>query len=402
MAKKNKKISLLRYSATPLLIMKDIVHLDLDTFFVSVERLQNSSLAGKPVIIGGMSDRGVVASCSYEARRFGVSSAMPMKMARMLCRDAVFIRGDMELYSRYSDLVTEVIADRAPVYEKASIDEHYIDITGMDRFFGLWKWTKELRKAIIDHTGLPISFGLSVNKTVSKIATGEAKPNGELQVPQDTVKPFLAPLSIRKIPGIGEKTYPLLRSMGVSTIETLSRIPQDMMERLMGKSGIILWERANGIDSTPVKPYSERKSVSTETTFEQDTTDIIRMKEILIKMVEKLSFGLREEGKLTGCVTVRIRYSNFDTHTLQKNIPYTAFDHVLIPVVKELFNNVYQRRMLIRLIGVRFSKLVPGSPQLNMFEESTELINLYQALDRIRHRFGVKSIRRGISSEVAK
>jgi len=375
----------------------DIVHLDLDTFFVSVERLQNSSLVGKPVIVGGMSDRGVVASCSYEARHFGVSSAMPMKMARMLCRDAIFIRGDMELYSRYSDMVTEIIAERAPLYEKASIDEHYIDITGMDRFFGLLKWTKELRKSIMDHTGLPISFGLSVNKTVSKIATGEAKPNGELQVPKDTVKPFLAPLSIRKIPGIGEKTYPLLRSMGVSTIDTLSRIPQDMMERLMGRNGIILWERANGIDITPVRPYSERKSVSAETTFDQDTTDIIRMKEILVKMVEKLAFGLREQGKLTACVTVKIRYSNFDTHTLQKQIPYTAFDHVLIPVVKELFDKVYQRRMLIRLIGVRFSKLVPGSPQLNMFEESAEMINLYQALDRIRNRYGVKSITRGIA-----
>jgi DNA polymerase IV len=388
-----------------LLANRNIVHFDLDTFFVSVERLLNTSLLGKPVIIGGMSDRGVVASCSYEARRFGVSSAMPMKMARMLCKDAVVIRGDMELYSKYSHMVTDIIAERAPLYEKASIDEHYIDITGMDRFFGLLKWTQDLRSAIIHHTGLPISFGLSVNKTVSKIATGEAKPNGELLVPGEVVRPFLAPLSIRKIPGIGEKTYPLLRSMGVSTIETLSRIPVDMMERVMGKNGIILWERANGIDTTPVRPYSESKSVSTETTFDQDTTDIVRMKEILVKMVEKLAFELRDQQKLTACVTVKIRYSNFDTHTLQQHIPYTAFDHVLIPLVKELFNKLYQRRMLIRLIGVRFSDLVPGSPQLNMFEESSEMINLYQVLDRIRHRYGVRSISRGVSlksSEIAK
>ena len=388
-----------------LLANRNIVHLDLDTFFVSVERLLNTRLLGKPVIIGGMSDRGVVASCSYEARCFGVSSAMPMKMARMLCKDAVFIRGDMELYSKYSHMVTDIIAERAPLYEKASIDEHYIDITGMDRFFGLLKWTQDLRKTIIHHTGLPISFGLSVNKTVSKIATGEAKPNGELLVPKEVVKPFLAPLSIRKIPGIGEKTYPLLRSMGVSTIETLSRIPVDMMERVMGKNGIILWERANGIDTTPVRPYSESKSVSTETTFDQDTIDIIRMKEVLVKMVEKLSFELREQQKLTACVTVKIRYSNFDTQTLQQHIPYTAFDHVLIPMVKELFDKLYQRRMLIRLIGIRFSNLVPGSPQLNMFEESTAMINLYQVLDRIRHKYGVKSIRRGVdlkNSEVVK
>jgi DNA polymerase IV len=384
---------------------RNIIHLDLDTFFVSVERLQNPALSGKPVIIGGMSDRGVVASCSYEARRFGVSSAMPMKMARMLCRDAVVIRGDMESYSRYSHLVTDIIAERAPLYEKASIDEHYIDITGMDRFFGTLKWTQELRRAIIKNTGLPISFGLSVNKTVSKIATGEAKPNGELQVPKEVVPSFLAPLSIRKIPGIGEKTYPLLRSMGVSTIETLSRIPVDMMERVMGKNGIILWERANGIDTTPVLPYHEAKSVSTETTFDQDSIDIVRMKEILVKMVEKISFELRDQQKLTSCVTVKIRYSNFDTHTLQRQVPYTAFDHVLIPVVKELFDKLYQRRMLIRLIGVRFSGLVSGSPQLNMFEESTEMINLYQALDRIRRKYGQKIVRRAValkSSEVAK
>jgi DNA polymerase IV len=381
---------------------RNIVHFDLDTFFVSVERLQNPALLGKPVIIGGMSDRGVVASCSYEARRFGVSSAMPMKMARMLCRDAAFIRGDMESYSRYSHLVTDIIAERAPLYEKASIDEHYIDITGMDRFFGVLKWTHELRREIIKNTGLPISFGLSVNKTVSKIATGEAKPNGELQVMKEVVKPFLAPLSIRKIPGIGEKTYPLLRSMGVSTIETLSRIPVDMMERVMGKNGIILWERANGIDTTPVHPYHEAKSVSTETTFDQDSIDIVRMKEILVKMVEKIAFELRDQQKLTSCVTVKIRYSNFDTHTLQQQVPYTAFDHMLIPVVKEMFDKLYQRRMLIRLIGVRFSKLVPGSPQLNMFEESTEMINLYQALDRIRRKYGQKIVRRAVAFQMVK
>ena len=376
---------------------RNIVHFDLDTFFVSVERLQNPVLVGKPVIIGGMSDRGVVASCSYEARRFGVSSAMPMKMARMLCRDAVFIRGDMESYSRYSHLVTDIIEERAPLYEKASIDEHYIDLTGMDRFFGTLKWTQELRRAIISNTGLPISFGLSVNKTVSKIATGEAKPNGELQVMKEVVKPFLAPLSIRKIPGIGEKTYPLLRSMGVSTIETLSRIPVDMMERVMGKSGIILWERANGIDATPVQPYHEAKSVSTETTFDQDTIDIVRMKEILVKMVEKIAFELRDQQKLTSCVTVKIRYSNFDTHTLQQHVPYTAFDHQLIPVVKELFDRLYQRRMLIRLIGVRFSSLVSGNPQLNMFDDNIEMINLYQALDRIRRKYGQKIVRRAVA-----
>jgi DNA polymerase-4 len=380
---------------------RNIVHLDLDTFFVSVERLINPALLGKPVIIGGTSDRGVVASCSYEARSFGVHSAMPMKMARILCRDAVVVRGDMELYSRYSHTVTDIIAEKAPLYEKASIDEHYIDVTGMDRFFGTLKWTHELRQSIIKNTGLPISFGLSVNKTVSKIATGEAKPNGELQVSRDNVKPFLAPLSIKKIPMIGDKTYRLLRSMGIVTIDTLSRIPVEMMERVMGRNGIVIWEKANGLDSAPVIPYSESKSVSTETTFEQDSIDIIRMKEILVKMVEKIAFELRSQQKLTSCVTVKIRYSNFDTHTLQKHIPYTAFDHMLIPLAKELFDRLYQRRMLIRLIGVRFSGLVSGNPQLNMFEDSSEMIGLYQALDRVRRKYGQKIVRRGVAYTIS-
>ncbi|HNX87003.1 MAG TPA: DNA polymerase IV [Bacteroidales bacterium] len=377
-------------------LSRNIVHLDLDTFFVSVERLLRPELLGKPVIVGGTSDRAVVSSCSYEARRFGVHSGMPMKMARALCRDAVIVRGDMEQYSKHSAVVTQIIAERSPVYEKASIDEHYIDLTGMERFFGSLKWAHELREAIIKNTGLPISLGLSVNKTVSKIATGEAKPNGELQVVADRVKPFLSPLSIRKLPGIGEKTYPLLRSMGVSTIDTLSRIPVDMMERVMGKNGIALWEKANGIDLTPVEPYSESKSISTESTFEQDSIDIVRMKELLVKMVEKIAFELRDQQKLTSCVTVKIRYSNFDTHTLQQRVPYTAFDHQLIPVVRALFDRLYQRRMLIRLIGVRFSGLVSGNPQLNMFDDNLAMINLYQALDRIRRKYGQKIVRRGV------
>ena len=366
---------------------------------MSVERLVNSSLEGKPVIIGGMSDRGVVSSCSYEARKFGVHSAMPMKMARTLCRDAEFIRGDMELYSRYSHTVTDIIAERAPVYEKASIDEHYIDVTGMDRFFGTLKWTQELRQAIIRNTGLPISFGLSINKTVSKIATGEAKPNGELFVASHGVQPFLDPLSIRKVPMVGEKSYRLLRSMGVATIHTLRQIPPDMMERVMGKNGLVIWEKANGIDRTPIHPYHEAKSVSTESTFDQDSIDIPRMKELLVKMVEKISYELRDKQKLTSCVTVKIRYANFDTHTLQQKIPYTAFDHQLIPVARDLFDRLYQRRMLIRLIGVRFSGLITGAPQLNLFEDHTEMINLYQALDHMRNKYGKKIVQRAVAVE---
>jgi len=376
---------------------RSILHLDLDTFFVSVERLQNSRLEGIPVIIGGLSDRGVVASCSYEARKYGVHSAMPMKMARNLCHEAIVIRGDMDLYSKYSNLVTDIIADKAPMYEKTSIDEHYIDLTGMDRFFGNLTWAHDLRKSIIQNSGLPISFGLSLNKTVSKIATGEAKPNGEKQVLLDEVKPFLNPLSIQKIPGIGGKTFQMLRTMGIITIETLSKIPLEIMEKMMGVNGAVIWKKANGIDSTPVKPYSERKSISTERTFDQDSTDVKRMNEIIATMVEKLAFDLRKQQKLTSCVTVKIRYSNFDTYTLQKRISYTAFDHTLIEVAKDLFKRLYTRRLLIRLIGVKFSYLVHGFQQLNLFEDTPEMVNMYLAMDRIRKRYGSRSIRRAIA-----
>ena len=375
---------------------RQIIHLDLDTFFVSVERLMNSSLVGKPVIIGGTSDRGVVASCSYEARKYGVHSAMPMKTARMLCGDALIVRGDMDNYSRYSNVVTSIIAEDAPLYEKASIDEHYIDITGMERFFGTLKWTKELRQKIIRNTGLPISFGLSVNKTVSKIATGEAKPNGELEVPGELVKPFLNPLSIRKIPMIGNKAFRLLRSMGISNIKTLSDIPPDMIEKVLGKNGIVVWKKANGIDPSPVEPYSERKSIGSETTFEADTIDVAEIRRVLTGKVEKLAFELRKKQKLTSCITVKIRYSNFDTHTLQQRIPYTSFDHILIGKTLELFNRLYQRRMLIRLVGVKLSHLVGGVQQLDMFEDTPEMISLYNAMDRIRLRYGNKAVRRAV------
>jgi DNA polymerase IV len=376
---------------------RDIVHMDLDSFFVSVERLRNSSLDGKPILIGGASDRGVVASCSYEARRYGVHSAMPMKVARMICPDAVIIRGDMECYSRYSSTVTDIIAESAPVYEKASIDEHYLDISGMDRFFGCYKWTHELRQTIIRETGLPISFGLSANKTVARIATGEAKPSGELYVQKPGIPVFLAPLSIKKIPMIGEKSFRMLRAMGIDTISTLRQMPPELMERVMGKNGSEIWRRANGIDNTPVEPYLEQKSISTERTFGQDTTDIKMMRGLLAGMVEKLCFELRSQQKLTSCVTIKLRYANFDTHTLQKRIPYTSFDHTLTGIAVDLFDRLYNRRMLIRLLGVRFTHLVQGTQQLSLFENTPGMANLYRTVDQLKRRFGKKAVVKAVN-----
>ncbi|MFQ6600749.1 DNA polymerase IV [Flavobacterium sp. C3NV] len=370
-----------------------IVHMDLDTFFVSCERLTNSELSGIPLIIGG-GDRGVVASCSYEARKFGVRSAMPIHMAMKLCPQAKIIKGDMELYSRLSHDVTQVIQEKAPIMEKASIDEFYLDITGMDKFHGSYKWTDELAQSVIKETGLPISFSLSVNKTVSKIATGEGKPKGNLEIPEGNVQSFLNPLSIQKIPMVGNVTFQLLSRIGVRKIQTLSEMPPEVLQQMIGKNGLDIWKKANGIDHTPVEPYTERKSISTEHTFSQDTIDIIMLKSILIGMVEKLAFQLRSEQWLTSTITIKIRYANFDTETKQCKIAYTSADHILTKNVMELFEKVYQRRMRLRLIGIRFSGLVRGTYQINLFEDTEEMLSLYAAMDKMKSRYGFDAVMR--------
>lgn len=374
-----------------------VSHLDLDTFFVSVERLKNSQFVGKPLIVGGLSDRGVVAACSYETRKFGVHSAMPMKLALRLCPHAIVVRGDSESYSYYSRLVTDIIAESVPVMEKASIDEFYVDLTGVDRFFGCGKFMSELKSRIRKETGLPISYALASNKLVSKVATDDAKPDGQKEVAHGQEKSYLAPLPIDRMPGIGRKTSTLLQQMGVRTIKTLSEIPVPMMQNLLGKHGVELSRKANGIDPTPIVPYSEQKSISTEETFQQDTIDMKFLNSELIRMTEKLAFQLRQSKKLTGCVTVKLRYSNFDTVSKQMVIPYTASDTVLIAKAKELFAKLYEKRMLVRLIGVRFSHLVHGSHQISLFEDTEEAVRLYQAMDILRNKYGEEAVKRAIS-----
>jgi DNA polymerase-4 len=369
-----------------------IVHMDLDTFFVSCERLLDSRLIGKPVLIGGTSDRGVVASCSYEARKFGVHSAMPMRMAKMLCPEAIVLRGNSGIYSNFSKDVTDVIKEHVPLYEKTSIDEFYIDLTGTDKFFGCHKLASELRQRIIKETGLPISFGLSVNKTVSKIATGEAKPNNEIRILKGTEKPFLAPLSVRKIPMVGEVTYKSLCDLGVKRIKTVQDMPMELMHKVLGKNGLAIWKKANGIDNSPVIQYHERKSISTERTFNKDTTDINKLKSIIIAMAENLAYQLRRGNKLTACITFKIRYSDFQTYTQQQRIPYSAMDHNIIPVVLDLYKKLYNRRLLVRLIGVKFSHLVEGGHQINLFEDNEKFLHLSQAIDKMRERYGDRSV----------
>lgn len=372
---------------------RNVIHMDQDAFFVSVEVRKNPKLKNAPVIIGGTSDRGVVASCSYEARKYGVRSAMPSRMAKQLCPHAIFIRGNMDEYTKASHEITDILIEQVPLLEKASIDEHYIDMTGMERFFGCMKFAHELREKVINETRLPISFGLSVNKTVSKMVTNECKPNGEKEVARQLVQPFLNPLSIKKIPGLGDATFVKLSEMGIRFIGKLTEVPQEMMFKLMGKNGLSIWQKAHGIDNSPIVPYREQKSIGTQSTFDADTMDITAIKNLLMAMVTHIAFEMRQKRKLTACVTVMIRYSNFETVSRQAKIPYTALDNVLMEKAKELFTQLYDRRMLIRLVGVKFSHLVSGFEQIELYSDRQKIYNLYQMMDRIRNRYGTHAVK---------
>lgn len=379
---------------------RSIVHMDLDTFFVSCERLEDNRLNGKPILIGGASDRGVVASCSYEARKFGIHSAMPMKMAKDRCPEAIVISGNAANYTKYSRLVTDIIQDAVPVVEKSSIDEFYMDLSGMDRFFGCYKYAGELRQKIMRETGLPISFGMSINKTVSKIATGEAKPNNQMNVIDGEERSFLSPLSVQKIPMVGLKTYQMLCNLGVRRIGTIQQMPLEMLESVLGQNGIAIWKKAQGIDNNPVIQYSERKSISSERTFERDTIDVVRLRSIVFALAESLVFQLRKSEKVCACLTVKIRYSDFQTKTLQQRIPYSAADHEILPIVMSLFEKLHNRRLLVRLVGVRMSELVHGNYQMRLFDEGSRLATLYQSMDDIRGRFGERAILRAVGMKV--
>jgi len=376
---------------------KQLLHLDLDTFFVSCERLIDSRLKDKPLLVGGTGDRGVVAACSYETRRFGVQSGMPMKVAKQLCPEAIIIRGNSGIYSKYSHQVTDIIKEAVPIFEKASIDEFYADLTGMDTFFGSYKYASQLRQQIMNESGLPISFGLSANKIVSKIATGEAKPNNQLRIDNGYEKSFLAPLSIRKIPSVGAKTYGILRNLGIDKVQVIQEMPVEMLTSVLGKNGQTIWKRAHGIDNPPLIPFHERKSISTERTYAKDTIDMDKLKTTIFAMAENLAYQLRRGKKLASTISVKIRYSDFNTYSKQVKVPYTCADHVIIPSVMELFEKLYNRRLLIRLVGVKITDLVSGSYQIDMFDDAEQMINLYDAMDDIRERYGDLSIMRASS-----
>jgi DNA polymerase-4 len=369
-----------------------IVHIDLDSFFVSVERKFNPDLIGKPVLIGGSADRGVVASCSYEARKFGIHSAMPMKQAMKLCPHAIVIRGSHGRYGEASRQVTQIIHDMVPLYQKTSVDEFYIDLTGMDRFHDPYQFASDLRARIIKETGLPISFGMASCKTVAKMATNAAKPNGQLLIEHGKEQQFMAPMSIRKIPMLGEKTCQRLYQFGIEKIGDLQRVELKFLETVFGKHGRYIWERANGIDESEIVPHGDRKSISTENTFEADVNDRRTIETTLVSMTEELAYKLRKENKVASCLAIKIRFANFETHTVQEKISLTAAEHILIPGIKNLLKKAWNGHRPIRLIGVKLSNLCHGSYQINLFEDNEERIKLYQAMDKINFKFGEKTV----------
>lgn len=373
-----------------------IAHFDLDSFFVSVEILNNPSLKGKPVLVGGY-ERGVVAACSYEARKYGIHSAMPMKKAMQLCPHAIVTNSSRADYSRYSHWVTDIIASKVPLFEKASIDEFYIDLTGMDKFFGVSRYARELRELITKETGLPISAGLSSAKFISKMATNEAKPNGFLEIPHGREKDFLWPLGIEKINGVGQQTEQTLKNFGIYTIEDLARTPLELLQRYVGKWGESLWEKAQGIGSSQIETEWEQKSISHENTFEHDYTDLQFLNQELVRLTEKTAYALREDEKLAGCITVKIRYSDFETTSRQETIDYTALDDQLIAKVKDLFRKSYQAGRPVRLLGVRLSQFIPFTVQMSLFDNNVEKLNLYKAVDEIKNQFGSKLVAKASS-----
>ena len=365
-----------------------IAHLDLDSFFVSVEVLKEPSLKGKAVLVGGHSERGVVAACSYEARKFGIHSAMPMRTAMKLCPHAIVVSGSRGDYSRYSRLVTEIIAAKAPLFEKASIDEFYIDLTGMDKYFNPFQWTIDLRQEIIINTGLPISFALASNKLVAKIATDMAKPNGYIHITAGEEKAFLAPLSVNKIPGVGEHTYQTLLGLNIKTINDISEYGAKELETSLGKYGLELWNKSQGIHTSKVSAYYEAKSISTENTFEENKTDMKFLLSELVRMTEKVAYELRQDEKTTGCIAVKIRYGDFSTFNKQTTIDYTFRDDELITVAKELFTKLYKKGTPIRLLGVRLSELTNYAIQTNLFDDSERKHELYKAIDDVKNKYG--------------
>lgn len=378
--------------------MKTIFHLDMDAFFVSVERILDPSLEGKPVIVGGdPHGRGVVAACSYEARQFGLHSAMPIRNAFRLCPQGIYLHGHGKEYGRFSRAVKSLLERYFPIVQQASIDEFYLDFTGCEKIYGEpAKFAEKLQNEIWEKFHLPSSIGIASNKTIAKIASDFKKPRGITFVPPGGEKDFLAPLPIEKIPGIGKATFPMLRSRGFSIVGDIAKASPDYLSALLGKFGTELWEKANGKGNDILVTEHERKSISKETTFDKDLVSKTKIEEILFELVSKACQLLRNENWQTSTISIKLRYTDFVTLTRAKTVEPTDDDKVVFEVAKDLFEKSFTRRVGIRLIGIHLSKLNHYTEQCILFEDNeTVRKRMLRAVMKIRDKYGFDAIRIG-------
>ena len=373
-----------------------IAHLDMDCFFVSVERLLAPSLIGKPVVVGGDPDgRGVVASASYEARRFGVRSAMASRRAKELCPGLIFAPGHHHLYGEYHDKVREILARFAPGVEAASIDEFYLDFSGCNLLHGaIFPLLRRIRDRISVELGLLSSAGLGANKLIAKIGSRLAKPAGVMWIPHGAEAQILAPLPARAIPGVGPVTGATLERLGVTRIGHLASIPAKVLEAALGAFGPELARKAHGESDSPVAEDGERKSVGHETTFEEDTADPVVLEATICHLVEKAAHRLRKTGMKAGGVTVKVRYSDFRTVTRSRGIAASDRDGELLAVARALMDGAVGRRVRVRLIGVSLERLRVGSEQLGLFTAARDarLAALFPAVDKVRAKYGFDAL----------
>jgi DNA polymerase-4 len=389
-----------KHSETALPAETPILHVDMDAFFVSVELLSRSDLRGKPVVVGGRADeRGVVSAASYEARKYGIHSAMPLRTAGRLCPHAVFLDGDHAKYGKWSDRVAAILAKYSPVVEMVSIDEAYLDLSGTQRLHGSpMAAAHRLLSEITETTGLPCSGGLAATRLVAKVASDQAKPRGLLWVPAGSEERFLAPLGVRKIPGIGEVTERALLALGVNTVEELSAQPQEKLEKIFGQWGTALYRKARGGDSYEFVIDAEPKSISQNHTFGEDTADASPLETMLSHLSQKACKRLREAGLEARTLTLTIRYAGFETHTRARTIPEGAkLDPEIFRGFLELFHKHWDRKRKVRLLGVSLSGFTHGEAQLELWdaERRAKLEKLIGAADKLRDRFGFGAVRFG-------
>jgi DNA polymerase-4 len=377
-----------------------ILHVDMDAFFVSVELLQRPDLRGKPVVVGGRPDqRGVVSAASYEARTFGIHSAMPLRTAARLCPHAFFLDGHHQLYGEWSDKIAAIFAKYSPIVEMASIDEAYLDLTGTERVHGpAFAAAHKLRCEIWNTTQLPCSMGLATTRLVAKVASEQAKPRGMLWIPAGSEESFLAPLPVRRIPGIGGVTEKGLHAIGIQTVGQLAALSQDKLEERFGQWGIALYRKARGADAYEFFLDAEPKSISHNHTFGVDIEDPQTLAVMLSHLTEKTTKRLRDHGLFARTATLTIRYASFKTITRAKTFSQpTDLDAVILSTMRQLFHSNWDRSQKIRLLGVALSELSHASPQLSLLDatQRERQEKLARAADRLRDKFGFEKIQRG-------